>query len=79
VANARVNADVVQATVVGIAGGDGAIGVSVKRGIDCILVRVGPEVEVSSPGSVSKVYRLPGESSCQPLTALQRGYQHAPH
>jgi hypothetical protein len=57
----------------------GVIGVSATRGADCVLVRVGDDVEVWSPGQVSPVYRNPGDSSCSPFTAIQRGYQHAPH
>jgi hypothetical protein len=85
----RADATVVAEAVREVAVGDGirvehdtqggVVGVSATRGSDCVLVRVGAEVEVWSPGQVSPVYRNPGDSSCSPYTAIQRGYQHAPH
>jgi hypothetical protein len=57
----------------------GVIGVAITRKIDCVLVRVGGDVEVWRPASVSKTYGVPGELECSPRAAILRREQQPPH
>jgi len=55
------------------------VGVAITRQIDCVMARVGDEVEVWRPASVSRTYGVPGELECSPAAAVLRREQQPPH
>jgi hypothetical protein len=87
-AGARDVASVQQAVTQAVAGSDatvatdedgGVVGVTITRKIDCVMARVGNDVEVWRPASVSRTYGVPGELECSPAAAILRREQLPPH
>jgi hypothetical protein len=66
---------------VDISNADAVVGAAIRRDQDhdCVLVRVGDDVEIWRPESVYRLYGQSGETNCTSAGAIARDQQHPPH